>query len=95
MVGNHPAPALVVLVPNIMRLLVRPVDVQPLYHLFLVKIDRFIVTIVSRLNAPRVEKSHAVTVAMATTVDTVEEVVIVVTVGIGAITAIAGKLKNY
>jgi len=63
--------------------------------LFLVKIDRFIVTIVSRLNAPRVEKSHAVTVAMATAVDMVEAVVSVVTAGIGAIAVIAGKLKNY
>lgn len=102
MVGKHQDSALVVLVLNIMRPPARLVDVQPPYHLFLVKIVLSIVTSASRPNAPRVVhagKSHAVIVAMATAVVTaevvmVEVVVIVVTDAIGATTGIAGKRKN-
>src|ERR1700738_2348462 len=90
-----------------MRPPVRLVDVQPLYHLFPVKIVLSIVTSASRPNAPRVVhagKSHVVIVAMTTVVEVavmaevvvmVEVAVIVVTGAIGAITGIAGKRKNY
>ncbi len=99
MVGKHQDTALVVRVLSIMRPLARPVDVPPLYRLFLVKIVLSIVTSASRPNAPRVVhagKSHAVIVAMTTAVVVMVEVaVIVVIVATGAITGIAGKRKNY
>jgi len=61
-VGKHQDPALVVLVLNIMRPPVRPVDVQPLYHLFLVKTVPCIATIVSRLNEPLADHEAAIVV---------------------------------
>jgi hypothetical protein len=42
---------------------VRPVDVQPLYHLFLVKTVPCIATIVSRLNEPPEDHEAAMAVA--------------------------------
>ena len=46
-----------------MRPPARPVDVQPLYHLFLVKTVPCIATIVSRLNEPPADHEVAMAVA--------------------------------
>jgi hypothetical protein len=50
-------------VANIMRPPVRPVDVQPPYHLFLVKTVPCIAAIVSRLNEPPADHAVAMVVA--------------------------------
>ena len=62
---RHPTPHLTLLatVANIMRPPARPVDVQPLYHLFLVKTVPCIATIVSTLNEPPVDHEAAMAVA--------------------------------
>ncbi len=96
-VGNHQASALVALAVNIMRPPVQSVDVQPPYHLFLVKIVPSIVTNASRLNAPRVAlagKSPAAIVAIATAVPAMVAVVIAKNDATGATSGSAGKLTS-
>jgi len=82
--GNLLLPALVVL--NIMRPLVRPVDVQLLYHLFLVKTVLSIVVTASRPNA-----RHAVLAAMIPVVITVVAIVtiVVMVMAVGAVAVTA------
>jgi hypothetical protein len=96
--GNHQALALVVLVANILRPPVRAVDVQPPYHLFLVKTVPSIVTNAFRSSAPRVAlvvKSRAVMAAIATTV-ALEAAVSVIALIVATVvsTVSAGKLKS-
>jgi hypothetical protein len=80
--GNLLLPALVVL--NIMRPLVRPVDVQLLYHLFLVKTVLSIVVTASRPN-----ERHAVLAAMISVVITVVAIVTIVVMAVGAVVVTA------
>jgi hypothetical protein len=95
-------PVLVVL--RIMRPPARPVDVQPLYHLFLVKTVLSIVMIASRLNVPHavlaMSAMKLVTIAGAVIATVVMVVVgmvsgivtVIVAIGVTAArTAIAGK----
>jgi len=79
--GSLLLPALVAV--NIMRPLVRPVDVQPPYHLFLVKTVLSIVVTASRPNG-----RHAVLAVMNTVVIAVVAMVtmVVIVVGVVAVT---------
>src|SRR6266566_1100707 len=103
-VGDNSRQHLALVIPNIMRRSVPVVDVQPLYHLCLVKTARFtVVNVISHSELPvlpavmtRVAIAMVVVVVGGVMVGTVIVVIVVITVitvitVIVVITVIAGK----
>jgi len=78
MVGSHPRHPVpvVIVIQNIMRPPVRPVDALPPYHLFLVKTVLSIVVNASRLNVPRVTRTAIITMVVIVTVMVVMAVIV-------------------
>jgi|SRR6266571_3703717 len=91
-VGDNSRQHLALVIPNIMRRSVPVVDVQPLYHLCLVKTARFTVVNVISHSEPHVLLAVMTRVAIATVVVIVVMVGTVIVV-IVVITVIAGETQ--